>query len=60
MFVRAAAASLLFVTIPPLSAADRVVPGPLPTGETPQDIETFEPQRFIEALFGEQRQPQPA
>src|SRR4051812_18402708 len=22
-------------------------------GETPQDIETFEPQRFIEALFGE-------
>jgi len=34
MFVRAAAASLLFVTIPPLSAADRVVPGPLPTGET--------------------------
>jgi fused signal recognition particle receptor len=26
-------------------------------GETPQDIETFEPQRFIEALFGE-KQPQ--
>ena len=22
-------------------------------GETPQDIETFDPQRFIEALFGE-------
>ncbi len=24
-------------------------------GETPQDIETFDPQRFVEALFGEQR-----
>jgi fused signal recognition particle receptor len=23
-------------------------------GETPQDIETFDPKRFIEALFGEQ------
>ena len=21
-------------------------------GETPQDIETFDPQRFVEALFG--------
>src|SRR5687768_18370222 len=26
-------------------------------GETPQDIESFEPNRFIEALFGE-KQPQ--
>ncbi len=26
-------------------------------GETPQDIETFDPQRFVDALFGE-RQPQ--
>jgi fused signal recognition particle receptor len=25
-------------------------------GETPQDIETFDPQRFIEALFGEKPQ----
>jgi fused signal recognition particle receptor len=24
-------------------------------GETPQDIETFDPQRFIEALFGQQQ-----
>jgi fused signal recognition particle receptor len=23
-------------------------------GETPQDIETFDPQRFVDALFGEQ------
>jgi fused signal recognition particle receptor len=22
-------------------------------GETPQDIETFDPQRFVDALFGE-------
>jgi signal recognition particle GTPase len=22
-------------------------------GETPEDIETFDPQRFVEALFGE-------
>ena len=28
-------------------------------GETPQDIETFDPQRFIDALFGE-KTPQPA
>ena len=28
-------------------------------GETPQDIETFDPQRFVDALFGE-RAPQPA
>jgi fused signal recognition particle receptor len=28
-------------------------------GETPQDIESFDPQRFIDALFGE-RTPQPA
>src|SRR5688500_15629119 len=28
-------------------------------GETPQDIETFDPQRFVDALFGEQT-PQPA
>ena len=27
-------------------------------GETPQDIETFDPQRFVDALFGE-KQPQP-
>jgi len=24
-------------------------------GETPQDIETFDPQRFVDALFGEQQ-----
>src|SRR5687768_10960747 len=28
-------------------------------GETPQDIETFDPQRFVDALFGENA-PQPA
>ena len=28
-------------------------------GETPEDIETFDPERFIDALFGE-KQPQPA
>jgi fused signal recognition particle receptor len=28
-------------------------------GETPQDIETFDPQRFVDALFGEQQVPQP-
>ena len=26
-------------------------------GETPQDIETFDPKRFVDALFGEERQP---
>ena len=26
-------------------------------GETPQDIETFDPQRFVDALFGEEKQP---
>ena len=25
-------------------------------GETPQDIETFDPKRFVDALFGEERQ----
>src|ERR687896_713677 len=30
-------------------------------GETPQDIETFDPQRFVDALFGEKTTaPQPA
>lgn len=30
-------------------------------GETPQDIETFDPQRFVDALFGDTpAQPQPA
>jgi fused signal recognition particle receptor len=28
-------------------------------GETPQDIETFDPERFINALFGE-KEPAPA
>ena len=28
-------------------------------GETPQDIETFDPRRFIEALFGEKTAPAP-
>src|SRR3954469_23094368 len=26
-------------------------------GETPQDIETFDPTRFVDALFGEEKQP---
>ena len=26
-------------------------------GETPQDIETFDPARFIDALFGDQKSP---
>jgi fused signal recognition particle receptor len=28
-------------------------------GETPQDIETFDPKRFVDALFGEERAPAP-
>jgi fused signal recognition particle receptor len=29
-------------------------------GETPQDIESFDPQRFVNALFGEKETPAPA
>jgi fused signal recognition particle receptor len=29
-------------------------------GETPADIETFDPERFVDALFGERPAPQPA
>ena len=35
-------------------AATRIIPVKfIGLGETPQDIETFDPQRFIDALFGE-------
>jgi len=29
-------------------------------GETPQDIETFDPKRFVDALFGEEREAAPS